>query len=139
MYITHGQKDSLSHPATAQSGSPTIGRKENIHALGPSRSSHCSAFVCVADPLYLSTARWAPKPIHQSTAPPSVFPAVATNIVGQNNSGLSLINPKTTGSEPNGNRVALINDTTKTVLKPTFGNASKVNSCSSQISMYHLV
>ena len=64
----------------------------------------------------------------QLTAPPSVLPTVATAMVGQNNSGLSLTRPKTTASDPNGNSVAEMNDTTNTVLKPNWGSAKSSSS-----------
>ena len=58
-------------------------------------------------------------------APPTVLPAVATSIAGQNSSGLSLTSPKTTGSEPIGSSVAETNATTKTVLSPYCGRAKR--------------
>ena len=79
-------------------------------------------------PRTLSTTFCVPQPIHQSSAPPKVLPAVATKMVGQNKSGLSLIKPNTTGSEPMGNKVADMKDTTNTVLRPKRGSAKVVNS-----------
>ena len=71
----------------------------------------------------------------QLTPPPSELPTVATSITGQNMAGLSLTRPNTTGSEPSGNNVADRNDTTKTVLRPYWGRASKASSESIQASI----
>ena len=61
--------------------------------------------------------------------PPKVLPAVATKMADQNRSGLILIKPKTAGSEPNGNKVAEMNEIKNTVDKPCSGNASQAKSC----------
>jgi hypothetical protein len=60
--------------------------------------------------------------------PPNVLPAVATKIACQNKSGLSLIKPKTAGSDPNGKSVAEMKAMVKTVDKPCWGNASQASS-----------
>ena len=124
IYTRQGQNGNFNQPATAHKGSPMPGSQASRQALGPNFSSQASALRCVVWPLYLSTALCAPKPSHQSSAPPKVLPAVATKIAGQNKVGLSLTRPKTTGSEPRGNRVADMKDTTNTVLSPSWGRAS---------------
>ena len=58
-----------------------------------------------------------------------------TSTTGQNNSGLSLIKPKTTGSDPSGIRVAEMNATTKTVVRLYWGSANNVSRCSIQAGM----
>ena len=106
--------------------------------MGPNRRSQARARSSLAlrsGPRACSTALWAPRPMAQLTAPPSVLPAVATRMAGQNRSGLSLMRPNTAGSEPMGSRVADTNATTKTVLKPTSGRASQCMSGVNQVGM----
>ncbi|EWS57340.1 hypothetical protein Y695_04850 [Hydrogenophaga sp. T4] len=64
-----------------------------------------------------------------------MLPAVATRMVGQNSSGLSLISANTAGSEPSGRSVAETNATRKTVLRPTSGKASVCSSETIQAGM----
>ena len=60
-------------------------------------------------------------------APPKVLPAVATAITRQNQSGCNCTSPKTTGSDPIGNKVADISETANTVLSPNSGSESHCN------------
>src|SRR3982750_1962175 len=77
----------------------------------------------------------ASQPIHQSSMPPSVLPAVATAIALQNRSGLSFSSPNNAGSEPMGSSVAEMKEATNSVLRPYSGSASKANSVSIQDGM----
>jgi hypothetical protein len=68
--------------------------------------------------------------------PPKVLPIVATKTAGQNISGFSLIYPNRTGSEPNGKRVAEINEIEKTAGKPTAGRESQTKKLCKLVSMF---
>ena len=120
MYSTHGQNARRSQPATAHSGSPTMGSQDRRHARGPKRSSQRSARGCAALAIvrdaFVRALRAVAHP--EVMAPPTVLPAVATSTAGQNRSGLSLTSPNTAGSEPIGSSVAETSATTKTVLSP---------------------
>ena len=72
---------------------------------------------------------------HQLIMPPSVLPAVATKMAGQNKSGRSCSRPTTAGSEPMGNKVAEIKAMTNTVLKPNSGRASQCKRVGIQASI----
>lgn len=102
---------------------------------GPMRCSQVSARRWVGESRHWSTTWCAPRPIHQVTTPPSVLPAVATAMAGQNSSGLSLTRPNSTGSEPIGNSVAATKATTNSVDSPYSGSASAARSCCNQASI----
>src|SRR5262245_60464293 len=58
-------------------------------------------------------------------------------MAGQNSSALSLMSPKTAGSEPIGSSVAETSATTNTVLRPNSGSASHPSIWCSQASIRH--
>ena len=111
------------------------GSQLSKQAFGPSFSSQIKARWWLPDPRQRFTALCVPQPIHQLNMPPSVLPAVATKMAGQNSSGLSLTKPNSTGSEPIGNKVAEMKATTNTVLRPCCGRASHCINSLSQSSM----
>src|SRR5574344_81007 len=148
MYPQQAQNGRRSHPATAHKGSPTIGNQLSKQVLAPQRTSHAwasclwrlrwgcmAAALAAAAGLVACQAWWAMRPSHQLIMPPSVLPAVATKMAGQNKSGRSCNRPTTAGSEPMGNKVAEIKAMTNTVLKPNSGRASQCKRVGIQASI----
>ena len=131
----HGSHGSLSQPATAHRGSPTMGNQDSNKAGGPSFSNHPNNLWSLG-PKSFSCALLAPKPINQFSMPPRVLPIVATKTAGQNMSGFNLMYPNKTGSEPSGKRVADIKEIEKTAGKPTVGRESQTKKLCKLVSMF---